>query len=136
LSRWLFGKAVHREKERKRNGEVLFYGKVVDLEDRPLAGVAVSATALQYPLTYMEFIQQEGNSRDIPIEVVTDSDGRFEISGIRAMSIGFSNRSKEGYEIDGRITPENLSFIFIEDYPIRYKADFSNPVIFRMKKVE
>ncbi len=131
--RLLFMKAAYEQEEKLQNGDVEFYGKVVDMEGRPVQGASVSVLVYHYPMTFIDAMKSKGEGGSFHVSVESDDDGKFEVSGFRAQSISFSDIHKEGYECAGGI-PMNLETIFMPNYPHRYEADRENPVIFRMQQ--
>ena len=141
VGRWLLMKAFHREEESRVNGEVLFYGQVVDSNGFPLEGVTVTASVSQFPLMFADAVKRYHESGDFQqsnrfqVETHSDTDGRFEISGFRARTIRFLNLELDGYTVHGGM-PTGLNTTFGDDYPSRYQARFDDPVVFRMIETE
>lgn len=67
------------------NARLSLYGKVVDQDERPVAGASVRLTVADKPW-------DSGTSR----QVMTDSDGSFKLTGVRGAGI-FAGAEKEGY---------------------------------------
>ena len=94
--------------EDERNAPIEFYGKVVDQDNNPLAGVAIKAVVV--PVFGI-----------VPVERTTETDGRFEISGVKGTGFDLNVIEKAGYE------PEPFS----RGHGVA-GGSLDNPVIFKM----
>ena len=133
LWRFTLGKALHRDKEKESNGEVLLYGIVLDENDLPVLDASISAIATQFPLPYEESLK-DPNSRKIQINVRSDAGGRFVVTGYRAQSLLFHEIKKAGYVVAA--WPSSRVFYFGSRFPERMKASPENPIEFRLKRVD
>lgn len=123
---------LHRVNVKEMNGKVLFFGKVVDQDFQEIEGVQIRASSAQYVESLKEQIAHGGGKLDTKtIEVATNSEGRFAISGYRARNLRFESVQKPGY-----ISPEKLPgpFPFSPAYPSQHHANDNDPVIFQLWK--
>ena len=114
-------------------GEIEFYGKVIDQEGAPVAGASVRISmptqkAIDAPLVARDRV------------ILTDSNGCFEISKkslgefeLRGHDLIIAGIVLAGYEAE-KISPEKRGFSFSQSNAKRFVADPSNPVVYRMRK--
>ncbi len=114
---------------------VEFYGKVIDQDGNPMIGVEVGCS---WPFM---------TSMDNLALTTSAPDGRFEVTGRKAITMSFGVRLPPGYR---RTESTNQEFLFgefperIREYHRRqygvpdavHRADKSNPVIFMLRKIE
>ncbi len=125
---------------------VEFYGQILDQHNNPVEGAKIRCSWV-----YISPTQS-------PIEVSTESGGRFEIKGLKAISISILVYPPAGYRVP-QVDPEKLNdYIQIADPPERiqkhqrygalpptvksmlfiaeaYKPDKNTPKIFRVEKI-
>lgn len=110
------------------NVPIEFLGQVVDQENHPIEGVKVKAHSRE---TYEEEPGRAGTKWPT-MEIMTDSDGMFRISGLRGDVLGIDSIEKDGYELTKK---GELSFSYHSGEIGRsYVPDLSKPVIYRMWK--
>ena len=121
----------HRAKVQMENGDVKFYGKVVDQKNQPIAGAEVSAYSKQYVESIKEQVAAGGGKIDtIHVQVFTDSKGLFSIMGYRARALQFESIVKHGYS-----APPNLpEFTYSPLYPNTHISKKSFPVVFKIRE--
>ena len=114
-------------------GEIEFYGKVLDQEGAPVAGASVRISmptqkALDAPLIARERV------------ILTDSNGCYEISKqtwgefeLRGHDLIIAGIMRAGYEAE-KIPLEKRGFSFSRSNAKRFVADPLNPVVYRMRK--
>jgi hypothetical protein len=122
----------HRQNIKEQNGNVIFYGKVIDQTGKGVHGVVINAESSLYVESLSEQIAYKGRktARKV-ISVSTNRDGNFEISGYRASDLHFLSVSKSGYASTKKLP---AGFIFGSAYSSNHKAYPSNPVIFNIWK--
>ncbi|WP_042725892.1 hypothetical protein [Chthoniobacter flavus] len=76
-----------------RNVAIDYYGKVVDQDDHPLAGVRV-----RYSIQSMYFLPWLPGGKSELREIVSDGEGLFSIRGGKGFSLGFDSLAKDGYK--------------------------------------
>jgi hypothetical protein len=102
-----------------KNVPVEFYGQVIDQDSNALAGVDVKVIVQQ--LIMPNSAEVDIAATNIPIEQITGTDGRFEISGVEGASFDLESIQKAGYEVE---SPRRGY------QPIG--GSFEQPVIFKM----
>lgn len=115
-------------------GEIVFYGKVVDQYNQPVAGVTISVNT-PIPVGYMQ-------ARPRRCQVQSDNEGRFEVTkrsfGLNALKGSFlfiDSIEKNGYEYI-RGTDPNLGFSYRHGYTDKHLPDSKNPIVFHIRKKE
>lgn len=109
------------------NVPVVFFGKVVDQDNVPLAGVKVRASVRSWHV----ITTPDGDATFAPYEAVSGSDGSFQIDGGRGNALTIEALEKDGYEPE----PKALQgFGYTTSDPLR--PDPNNPVVFRIWKAE
>jgi hypothetical protein len=108
------------------NAAINFYGRTVDQDGKPLAGVKVTLSVFS---EYLHSATQLGDKHDRTV-METDSNGNFALTGSTGHSVEVQSFEKEGYKPSDKI--KRL-------YPYSWSADIfhpdpSNPVIFKMWK--
>lgn len=128
---WRFRVLVHRSNVKEKNGDVKFYGKVVDQNNYPVEGVDIKAFSRQYVESIKEQVDSGGGKVTTKrIQVVTDDEGRFSILGYRGRNLHFESIWKSGYK-----NPLKLPrFSFSPSYSNRHTPEESSPVVFRIFK--
>lgn len=109
------------------NVPVVFFGKVVDQDGAPLAGVRVQTSVRSWHV----IATPDGDATFARHEAVSGSDGNFQIDGGRENALTIEAVEKEGYEPE----PKSLQgFGYTTSDPLR--PDPNNPVVLRMWKAE
>lgn len=109
------------------NVPVVFFGKVVDQDNAPLAGVKVRTSVRSWHV----IATPDGDATFAIHEAVSGSDGSFQIDGGRGNALTIEAAEKEGYEPE----PKSLQgFGYTTSDPLR--PDPNNPVVLRMWKSE
>ena len=109
--------------------EIVFYGKVVDTQGRPVAGATVSIAVEQW---------SQAAPRIAHVESAVD--GTFQVSRetyglpqLRGSFLSVKTIEKSGYEWDASRGGERLSFSY-RRRPL-HTADCNKPVVFHLRKV-
>lgn len=106
---------------------IIFYGKVVDQFGSPVQGAEIQATIQQAGILYVP------SSPEPCINVKTDTDGKFELTGsIKGTDLIIDKISKDGFESTRPIGKN--SYAYAEGSPSKYVPDKSKPVIFQLRK--
>jgi hypothetical protein len=106
------------------NVPINFYGKVVDQKAIPVAGASIR-------LKYREYLQVAPNvpaENNPTVELATDANGRFELTGVQGDAVSIEDISKSGYQLSGKTS---LSYAYAEE---TLSPDPSSPVIFKLWK--
>ncbi|MCB1205503.1 MAG: carboxypeptidase regulatory-like domain-containing protein [Verrucomicrobiae bacterium] len=133
------------EESAKDNGDVVFFGKVVDESGTPLPNVAVSWELLGKHSSLAEVMEKgsktktffENWSMNEKSEVETDATGRFEITDRRGTSLSIIDFKLEGFAWDKK---GKWHFKFGSDAylargdSVRHQADPENPVVYVLRK--
>ena len=123
----------HRQNIRDQNGEVQFYGKVIDQNGEVVSGAKVSALSEYYVESIKEQLDFGGGKKGTKkIEARTDENGLFVIDGYRATNLSFKEISKAGYKAKEKLP---AGFVFANTFSRRYEADPTEPMIFHMWKM-
>ena len=109
------------------NVPVVFFGKVVDQDNAPLAGVKVRASVRSWHV----IATSDGDATFDRYEAVSGSDGSFQIDGGRGNALTIEGVEKAGYEPESKALQ---SFGYTTSDPLR--PDVNNPVVLRMWKAE
>ena len=129
---WLATVFFHRANVKEKNGNVEFFGKVVDQDGQPIEGATIMATSRQYVESLKEQVAHGGGKVDTKkIELKTDADGLFKVSGYRARNLRFESVEKTGYTSSSKLPG---GFTFSPSYSTQHQPDAAEPVIFPMWK--
>jgi len=102
---------------------ISFYGQVLDQDNHPVEGVHISMSWTDMSL--------KGTSETTRL---SDSLGRFEVTGIRGKRFGIRSIAKSGY-LEARGS-NRYSFEYPGFWePTYHEPDVNNPVIFRLRKI-
>lgn len=137
--------AAELEESAKDNGDVVFFGKVVDESGNPLPRVTVTWELLGKRSSLAEVMEKgskkeaffENWSIDEKGEAVTDADGRFGITERRGTALSIIDFKLEGFVYDKK---GQWHFKFGSDAylargnSIRHLADPEKPVVYVMRK--
>lgn len=105
------------------NVPLALYGKVTDQDGAPVSGAKVR-------LRYREYVLAAPNvpsEKNAPVNLTTDANGSFELSGVKGDAVSIEEISKKGYQLSSKTM---LSY----GYTKETFSDSSNPIIFRMWK--
>lgn len=105
------------------NVPIYFWGKVVDQDDNPLAGVHVVMSIRQAGYSPIEGLQTLYPQKDIQ----TDSDGRFQWTGEKGDVLSIESMERVGYELE-----PNAKRYFGYNTGERFVPDSNVPVVFKM----
>lgn len=109
------------------NVPVRFWGRVVDQDEKPIAGSKISLTVRQWHMTPIQ--QTRGDFKNL--ERLSDSDGRFQIEGERGDVLTVQAITKEGYELSPKAQKS-----FGYNISTNISPDPERPVVFRMWRVQ
>lgn len=119
----------HRANIKDKNGDVEFYGKVVDQNQHLIEGAEVKASSRLYAESIEEQVEYGGGKVNTKkIETITDAAGLFAISGYRAKNLRIEVIHKPGYSAPSKLS----SFSYSPSYSVRHTPDASDPVVFPM----
>ncbi len=127
---WLATVFFHRMNVREKNGDVEFYGKVIDQDGAPVEGAKVEAYASSFVESLREQVAHGGGKtekRDFAL--LSDSKGLFSITGHRARSLTFRSIEKDGYTSSKKMPG---GFMFSPTYSSQHTTSSTEPVIFPM----
>ena len=121
----------HRMKTLK-NGTIEFYGRIVTHEGEPIPGVTLNAE-VDYYLESIPVKLVTGKASDKKeLQIVTDQNGRFSITGEEGFNLQVFGFDKEGFEL---IAEKNYwGGTFVPGFPNRHFPDPEEPVEFVMQK--
>jgi hypothetical protein len=106
----------------EKNFPIYFWGRVVDQDGAPLAGVKIQMSIRKW------ISDSTGMTGQFPLfDRETDSRGLFELTGQSGDVLEFKSVKKEGYALSSR-SPQTLQ------YDQSSKPDPNNPTVFRMWK--
>lgn len=118
------GEAQMKEIVEAKNVPIDFWGRIIDQDDNPIAGVRVVMR-----VRHWEFIPAAGPTSTSPkVEVLSNSDGRFEWHGQTGDSLAVEAVDKPDYKLSPR-APSGFSY---GRSPEPFTANPSQPVIIRM----
>jgi hypothetical protein len=108
-----------RQYMESQNKPVDFYGRAIDQDGNPLAGVRVKGQVLHLKVV----VPAPWGDQDeiIPIEKETDSDGQFEVRGMSGRSFDIDSIQKGGYETEPWRHVRSAA-----------EGSFENPVVFKL----
>jgi hypothetical protein len=115
-----------KEIVQRSNVPVEFWGKVLDQDEQPLAGVIIKGN-VNYAV---ELVPGAGSVRYHKFEVETDAIGNFHISGLKGVTLCFDSIDKKGYELSNQVKKAYTYYTGVPQE--RFKSNASNPVIFHM----
>jgi len=121
----------HRVSVLKENGDVEFYGKIVDQDGNPLEGVEVSAFSNFFVESLAE--QVEHGSHKVNKKQIlryTDAEGSFFVSGYRAQTLVVTLLKKDGFLQQARSETYSFSPSFSDS--VKHVAVSSTPNVFVM----
>jgi hypothetical protein len=104
------------------NIPITFYGKVIDQNKQTLAGAKVT---LEVVISHFD----QNNTEQKPVELETDQNGAFTLTGFTAHGIDSLSVEKEGYELSKKT---QRSYIYTVGNI--FHPDPNNPVVFKMWK--
>lgn len=108
---------------------ILFYGRVLDQNDQPVAGADVSLSIQKFSFNMSAMFSQ---AKDFKVK--TDSEGNFMVSGESGRSLYVETIQKEGTEFLFKQN-KNRGFNYDSSDGQKYHIpDKANPVIFRIRK--
>ena len=108
------------------NVPITFWGKVVDQDSRPLAGVQVRYSVRQMAIPAAGWPDYRSDF----YELTTGGDGGFTITGKKGDSLSVEGLTKEGYQLGSR---EQRSFAYAQS-PAIFTPDKQSPVVFTLVK--
>ena len=108
----------------KNHSNIQFYGKVIDQDTMPIAGVIVYASVI-YNDGFSEGVSKK--------QTTTDVDGLFTISGIEGRTLGIGLK-KDGFEYGGDNGPFHYTELVSE--AMRHHPQKDKPVAFAMMKLQ
>ena len=121
------------DRRRGDQGEIEFYGKVIDQDGAP-----IEQAAIHISMPTQETVEGPEDRRARILS--TDSNGCFEVSRgalgtteLKGIYLNFDRIIKNGYEECG-FPPDLSTFSFSQSNAKRFVADPSNPVVYRMRK--
>ncbi len=103
------------------NVPIKFYGKIIDQDGYPLAGVSIKGVVLHIKVVVPAPFGDE--DQIIPIDQKTDLEGRFLIQGVAGRSLQIESIQADGYEVE----PDNCPHSFGPSIGV-----YESPVIFKM----
>ena len=106
------------------NVPINFWGKVVDQDDRPVAGVKISF----FLRKGVELAPGIPSAKQEKITTETDGSGRFQLTDVRGDAISIDSMVKEGYELSPKVVK---SFAYTRA-PQIFTPDANSPVIYTM----
>lgn len=132
--RWRRIVRIHRANRSSENGNVAFYGLVVDQSGDPIPDVEIRARLTFYVESLLEQMEQGGQaSGSHHLSTSTNSVGHFEFSGYRGRVLYIESFSREGYYISA---DKLRSFTFGRNPHYIHKGNPSERVVFSMWKVQ
>lgn len=110
--------------------EIEFYGRIVAQDGHPIEGVSLIAEWDKYPENlFAYFFARKSNRRRE--KLMSDSNGRFAITGLRGVRLVLRDFSHPTYELPGK--KRGWGFSFISDSNNRHVADSRNPFTITMR---
>jgi hypothetical protein len=105
------------------NVPIQFWGKVVDENEKPIAGATISLHVRQWHPSV--FLQPRGDFKNF--ERLTDFEGRFHVEGEKGDTLTVQSITKAGYELSAKAEKS-----FRYHVATNISPDPENPIIFRM----
>jgi len=109
------------------NQPIEFYGLVIDQDERPLSGVKIVLSAMHA----IEALPGVRGSHSEEIVRVTDSTGRFSLTGASGNDVSVKSIELPGYELSPK-TKRGFSYYGTQDI---HKPEAQAPVVFHMWKL-
>lgn len=135
VSRGAWAHAISELRARgKMNGEVKFFGKIVDENGDPLSDVRVEAELLTYETSIPKLLSSSESLPRKTFELVSDAEGKISVVEPLGSRLKLRNFRKEGYKLF-----ERTYFVFPfgnDKSKPPHVGDPDSPEIFTMKKVE
>jgi hypothetical protein len=112
-----------------QNKPIEFYGLVIDQSSNPISGAKVRVEVRQKKV----IVPAPWGDKDqvVPIGKETDSDGRFEITGVTGDSLTIRSVEKEGY----KLSPKTENIYGYGGVPKPFHPDPQGPIIIKMWKL-
>jgi len=107
------------------NVPISFYGRVIDQEDRAIAGAKIKIGVRQWTVSPSQGAEGVFDEYDC----ATDAQGKFEFLGKTGDNMEIKAIEKAGYELSPRTTRA-----FMYSGPVWFTSERSNPTVFRMWK--
>lgn len=117
-----------REAMRSRDVPVLFVGKVVDMDDRPVENAKVSALLRRYESSSPTLTAHQ------PLSTTTDASGIFRFENVSGSILNIRSIAKSGYEFTIERNPRRRFKYAAAPGPSIFAPDESQPVAFRLRK--
>lgn len=120
--------ATVRDSARQANQPIEFYGKVLDQDDNPIAGVKV-----KIGVRWTQELPLPGTSKDVfnRFELLTDDQGLFVLTNTKGSLLGIDALEKDGYESAPSATRQSYWYWALTA-DRKYTPDSHLPEIFRM----
>lgn len=119
------------EKLKGKTVPILFYGKVVDQDNEPVAGASVKVKVIYYGgFSLTKLLSMEGNYKERELKLITDAEGRFKVDGVEGESLRIWV-SKEDYSGPER---ESLYDYDPAEKNLLHRPDPANPELFTLWK--
>ncbi len=128
---WAYAVVSHRT-EKGKNGDIEFYGKIVDENGKSIEGVSLKVQISAYGTSLKKKIESGQSSEIKEFRIDTDKNGMFQIKGENGADIKFTNLSKQGYEVAGK--KKYWGYSFIPGSRMRHQSDPNHPVEFIMRR--
>jgi len=107
------------------NVPITFFGKVVDQQDQPVAGVRVAAKVLAFDPAEVQ--------KQFPMDLFSDVQGLFSVTGQRGQSLELHDFQKDGYLMDPAFNGASFAFSNV-DPGYLHTPDAQKPVVFHLWK--
>ena len=110
----------------EKNVLINFWGRVVDQDNSPLAGVKIVFSIRQWKSSPMDPVA----STQIKSETLSDTDGRFQLADALGDTVELETSEKEGYRF-----PPKARYVFsYGDSPERFNPNPNAPIVIRLWK--
>lgn len=120
--------------ETESNGEMNFYGKIINTNSNPIEGVLIEVELSSYKKYILQKIGSGVNSDKERLELKSDKDGCFSVANKHGFRLTLIDFSKNGYQINGK--KRSWSFSFLANSRDRYRPNQQNPKIFVMEEIK